>query len=94
MSTIKVATEYDKEELAWYTPKLTLTRNAYLTVKLQKPGKVVIREKNEKGEYPMLPIRRHKAHTDFTFHIYVSPPSATIQVFTSAEPKEIKYAYI
>ncbi len=94
MSTIKVVTEYSEKELAWLTPKLTFTRNIFLTIELAKPGKVVIRQKDERDEYPMLPISRHMQHTDFAFHIYVSPPSATIQIFTSTEPKEIRYAYI
>lgn len=76
------------------TPRLTLQRDIYLMIDLQKPGKVVIRQTCNNGEFPRIPIKRHKDTSRFSFRMRVIPDTVTIQIFTSTEPKEIKYAYI
>lgn len=85
---------YDADELAWVTPILTLQRDIYLKIELKEKGKVVIRQSDDKGNFPRIPIRRHKDTLSFEFRISVIPDTVQIQIFTSTEPKEIKYAYI
>lgn len=89
-----VSTSYSADELAWVSRDVTIPRDIYLMISLNSPGKVVIRQKSSSGEWPMLPIRRHKDTKDFTFRIQVNPPFSTIRIYTSKQPKEIKYAYI
>lgn len=88
------AVTYDPNELAWVTPILTLTRGIFLKIDLKEKGKVVIRQSDSKGVFLRVPIRRHKDTLSFEFRISVIPKSVRIQIFTSTEPKEIKYAYI
>lgn len=85
---------YDANELAWVTPILTLHRDIFLKIDLKEKGKVVIRQSDDKGNFPRIPIRRHKDTLSFEFRISVIPDTVQIQIFTSTEPKEIKYAYI
>lgn len=85
---------YDANELAWVTPILTLHRDIFLKIDLKEKGKVVIRQSDDKGNFPRIPIRRHKDAQSFEFRISVIPDTVQIQIFTSTEPKEIKYAYI
>lgn len=85
---------YDANELAWVTPILTLHRDIFLKIDLKEKGKVVIRQSDDKGNFPRIPIRRHKDTQSFEFRISVIPDTVKIQIFTSTEPKEIKYAYI
>lgn len=89
-----VTATYDANELAWVTPILTLHRDIFLRITLRKKGKVVIRQSDDKGNFPRVPIRRHKDTQSFEFRISVIPDTVQIQIFTSTEPKEIKYAYI
>lgn len=89
-----VTASYDANELAWVTPILTLRRDIFLRITLRKKGKVVIRRSNDKGNFPRIPIRRHKDTQSFEFRISIIPDTVQIQIFTSTEPKEIKYAYI
>ena len=89
-----VSTNYNEEELAWVTPILTLRRDIFLKITLREKGKVVIRQSDDKGNFPRVPIRRHKDTQSFEFRISVIPDTVQIQIFTSTEPKEIKYAYI
>lgn len=89
-----VTATYDANELAWVTPILTLHRDIFLRITLRKKGKVVIRQSDDKGNFPRVPIRRHKDTKSFEFRISVIPDTVQIQIFTSTEPKEIKYAYI
>lgn len=85
---------YDANELAWVTPILTLHRDIFLKIDLKEKGKVVIRQSDDKGNFPRIPIRRHKDTQSFEFRISVIPDTVQIQIFTSTEPKEIKYVYI
>lgn len=85
---------YSKKELAWLSQQITIDRDIYLTIALKKPGKVVIRQKDDRGEFPRVPIRRHTDTRNFSFRMQVALLPSTIQLFTSTEPKEIKYAYI
>ncbi len=94
MSATKILFRYSKQESAWFTPKLTLDRDAHISIELTKPGKVVVRQKDKEENFPMLPIERHKNHRRYSLRFFVPPLTTTIQIFTSTEPKEIKYAYI
>ena len=87
-------TEYDAVERAWKTEVIELRRDVYIIVTLEKPGKVIIRQKLKYGSWPRVPIRRHKDTKEFHFRINVVPERIKIQIFTSTKPKEIKYAYI
>ena len=89
-----VQATYDANELAWVTPILTLHRDIFLKIDLKEKGKVVIRQSDSKGNFPRIPIKRHKDTQSFEFRISVIPDTVQIQIFTSTEPKEIKYAYI
>lgn len=89
-----VTATYDANELAWVTPILTLRRDIFLKITLRKKGKVVIRQSDDKGNFPRIPIRRHKDTQSFESRISIIPDNVQIQIFTSTEPKEIKYAYI
>lgn len=89
-----VSTNYNEEELAWVSPEITLHRDIYLMITLKRPGKLVIRQDNGDGKKPRVPIRAHKNMDKFHIRLRVIPETAKIQIFTSSEPKEIKYAYI
>ena len=89
-----VSTNYSEEELAWVSPEITLHRDIYLMITLKRPGKLVIRQDNGDGKKPRVPIRAHKNMDKFHIRLRVIPETAKIQIFTSSEPKEIKYAYI
>lgn len=89
-----VSTNYSEEELAWISPEITLHRDIYLMITLKRPGKLVIRQDKGDGKKPRVPIRAHKNTDKFHIRMRVIPDTVKIQVFTSSEPKEIKYAYI
>lgn len=89
-----VTATYDTTEQAWVTPVLELKRDIYLMITLKRPGKLVIRQRVADGDNPRVPIRRHKDMTSFKLRLAIIPESVGLQIFTSAEPKEIKYAYI
>lgn len=89
-----VESTYSKEELAWASPEIPLQRDIYLMIKLKHPGKLVIRQDSGNGKKPRVPIRAHKDISEFKLRIRVIPEILKIQIFTSSEPKEIKYAYI
>lgn len=89
-----ISTNYDEEELAWVSPKMTLNQDIFLKITLKEKGKVLIRQFGNNDEQPRIPIKAHKDLDSFEFRISVSHDSSTIQIFTSTEPKEIKYAYI
>lgn len=89
-----VTSTYDTDEQAWITPIITLSRDIYLRIELKSAGKVIIRQSDGKGNFPRMPIKRHKDTTSFEFRISVIPSEAQIQIFISTEPKEIRYAYI
>lgn len=90
----KLESTYSEEEQAWFTPKVLLQRDIYLSISLKTPGKVVIRQETANGEFPRVPIKRHKDCSEFRFRISIIPPSLMIQIFTSTEPKDIMYGYI
>lgn len=89
-----VSTNYSEEELAWISPEITLHRDIYLMITLKRPGKLVIRQDKGDGKKPRVSIRAHKNMDKFHIRLMVIPESINIQIFTSSEPKEIKYAYI
>ena len=89
-----VSTNYNEEELAWVSPEITMHRDIYLMITLQHPGKPITRHDKGDGKQPRAPIRANK-NTDKCYRrMRVVPESVKIQIFTSSEPKEIKYAYI
>lgn len=89
-----VSMNYNEEELAWVSPEITLQRDIYLMIKLKRPGKLLIRQDKGDGKKPRVPIRSHKNTDKFHLRLQVIPETVKIQIFTSSEPKEIKYAYI
>lgn len=89
-----VSTNYNEEELAWVSPEITLHRDIYLMITLKQPGKLIIRQDKGDGKKPRVPIRAHKNTNKFYLRMRVVPETVKIQIFTSSEPKEIKYAYI
>ena len=89
-----VSTNYNEEELAWVSPEITLHRDIYLMITLKHPGKLIIRQDKGDGKKPRAPIRAHKNTNKFHIRMRVVPETVKIQIFTSPEPKEIKYAYI
>jgi hypothetical protein len=89
-----VSTNYNEEELAWVSPEITLHRDIYLMITLKHPGKLIIRQDKGDGKKPRVPIRAHKNADKFYLRMRVIPETVKIQIFTSLEPKEIKYAYI
>lgn len=89
-----VSTNYSEEELAWISPEITLHRDIYLMITLKHPGKLIIRQDKGDGKKPRVPISAHKNTNKFYLRMRVIPETVKIQIFTSSEPKEIKYAYI
>ena len=89
-----VSTNYNEEELAWVSPEITLHRDIYLMITLKHPGKLIIRQDKGDGKKPRVPISSHKNTDKFYLRMRVVPETVKIQIFTSSEPKEIKYAYI
>lgn len=89
-----VSTNYNEEELAWVSPEITLQRDIYLMIKLKRPGKLIIRQDIGYGKKPRAPILAHKNMDKFYLRMRIIPENVKIQIFTSSEPKEIKYAYI
>lgn len=89
-----VSTNYNEEELAWVSPEITLHRDIYLMITLKHPGKLIIRQDKGDGKKPRVPTRAHKNTNKFYLRMRVVPETVKIQIFTSSEPKEIKYAYI
>ena len=89
-----VVSTYSEEERAWITQEIPLQRDIYLMIKLKHPGKLVIRQDIGDGKKPRAPIRAHKNMDKFYIRMRIIPENVKIQIFTSSEPKEIKYAYI
>ena len=89
-----VSTNYNEEELAWVSPEITLHRDIYLMITLKHQGKLIIRQDKGDGKKPRVPIRAHKNTDKFYLRMRVVQETVKIQIFTSSEPKEIKYAYI
>lgn len=90
----KITATYNKDEGAWVTPIITIQRNIYLMVSLKQRGKLIIRQDSGDGAMPRVPISQHKSSLEFNLRMRVIPDTVKIQIFTSTEPKEIKYAYI
>lgn len=91
-----ISTVYRQEEQAWCSEVISLHRDIYLIITLSKAGKVVIRQNSDEddGEWLRVPIKRHKDTSQFCFRMRASSPSMKIRIFTSTQPKEIKYDYI
>lgn len=89
-----IETTYEEEEQAWVSPVITLHRDIYLMIELVKAGRLVIRQDNGTGDMPRVPLKQHKDTKQFRLRMQVNPETVKIQIFTSTEPKEIKYAYI
>lgn len=85
---------YDDTELAWVTPEFLPQRDIYLMVTLNEPGKIVVRQHLPDGTAPRAPVRRHRDTRRFILRIVMMDDNIALQIFTSTEPKEIKYAYI
>lgn len=90
----KLTATYSAEELAWVTPATELKRDVYLIVTLKRPGKLVVRQDAGDGKWTRLPIGKHRDMTLFELRVCVVPTCVKIRIFTSTEPKDIKYAYI
>lgn len=90
----QITTTYSIAESAWVSPEITLSRNIWLTVRLKTSGKLLIRQQDATGAWPRIPLGRQKDGKEFTLRLTVCPAQAKIKIFTSSEPKEIKYAYI
>ncbi len=89
-----LSTTYNADEQAWETQELTLSRNIWLTVTLKEKGKLVIRQQDATGAWPRVPLGRQEDSKEFCLRVTVCPEQTKIKLFTSTEPKEIKYAYI
>ena len=89
-----LSTTYNADEQAWESPEVTLSRNIWLTVSLKEKGKLVIRQQDATGNWPLIPLGRQEDTKDFCLRMTVCPEQVKIKLFTSTEPKEIKYAYI
>lgn len=89
-----ILANYSEEELAWVSPEITLHRDIYLMITLKVPGKIVVRQDVGDGKKPRAPILSHRNAKDFNLRLFVRPKTVKIQIFTSVEPKEIKYANI
>ena len=89
-----VVSTYSEEERAWITQEIPLQRDIYLMIKLKRPGKLIIRQNIGDEKKPRAPIRAHKNMDKFYIRMRIIPENVKIQIFTSSEPKEIKYAYI
>ena len=90
----RLTATYSSEEDAWVTPEVILQRDIYLMITLKKKGKLVIRQETADGKMPRVPLKRHKDTKAFTLRISVIPDTVRVQIYTSTEPEEIKYAYI
>ena len=85
---------YNANEVAWETSELTFDRDIYILINLQKKGKIVIRQLDVDGKWIRSPVKKHPDTRDFQLRLQVSCRPTTIKIFTSTEPKEIKYDYI
>ena len=90
----KVTSIYSQEEQAWVSPELSIHRDIYLVIQLSMAGKLVIRQNCGDGKWVRVPIERHKDTDNFCLRMRVSSPNLKIKIFTSTQPKEIKYGYI
>ncbi len=90
----RITTTYNIKETAWESPEITLSRNVWLTVTLKKPGKLLIRQQDATGEWPRIPLGRLQDSKEYDLRLTVCPEQTKIKIYTSTEPKEIKYAYI
>ena len=89
-----VTSEYNEDELAWVSPKVQLKDNAFLTINLVTPGKLIVRQDVGNGRMPRVPIPKHVDCNEFKLRLKLDVKPTVIQIFTSTQPKEIKYAYI
>lgn len=89
-----LSTTYNADEQAWESQEITLNRNIWLTVMLKEKGKLVIRQQDANGAWPRIPLGRQEDTKEFCLRMTVCPEQVKIKLFTSTEPKEIKYAYI
>ena len=90
----KVTSIYSQEEQAWVSPELSIHRDIYLVIQLSMAGKLVIRQNCGDGKWVRVPIARHKDTDNFCLRMRVSSPNLKIKIYTSTQPKEIKYGYI
>ena len=89
-----VSNAYDESEDAWVSDEISLRRDIYLIVSLSTPGKLLIRQQTNGGDWLRVPLKRHKDSNQFALRISVHPDIVKIKIFTSTQPKEIRYAYI
>lgn len=90
----KVTSTFKEDEQAWVSPEISMHRDIYLVIQLSQAGKVVIRQNSGGSKWERVPIARHKDTDNFCFRLRVSSPNLKIKIFTSTQPKEIKYDYI
>lgn len=90
----KITSTYSQEEQAWVSPEISMHRDIYLVIQLVKAGKLVIRQNCGDDKWVRVPIARHKDTDNFCLRLRVSSPNLKIKIFTSTQPKEIKYGYI
>ena len=91
---MEISTTFSNEEQAWVSGEIPLNRNVYLIIKLSKAGKMVIRQNFGDNKWYRVPIRKHKDTDDFYVRLQVPTSGFKIKIYTSTQPKEIKYAYI
>lgn len=90
----KVEFTWNEEANGWVTPLFELTGNIYLIVTLKEKGMFVVKKSNTKdGPKPKIFISR-KGGTDYECKLYGDSEGKFIQIVTSTEPIEIKYANI
>ena len=90
----KITSTYNQEEQAWVSPEISVHRDIYLIVQLSQAGKLLIRQNCGDGKWLRVPIARHKDTDNFCLRMRVSSANLKIKIFTSTQPKEIKYDYI
>lgn len=90
----KVNSAYNQEEQAWVSPEISMHRDIYLIIQLYQAGKLLVRQNCGDGKWLRVPIARHKDTDNFCLRMRVSSANLKIKIFTSTQPKEIKYDYI
>lgn len=90
----KVTSTYSQEEQAWVSTEISMHCDIYLIVQLSQAGKLLIRQNCGDGKWLRVPIAWHKDTDNFCLRMRVSSANLKIKIFTSTQPKEIKYDYI
>lgn len=91
---IEIPTIYDANELAYVSDWITLEKDIYLLISLKERGKVVIRQDGGDGHTPRTPVKMHQDTKDFELRLRLAHPGIKIRIYTSTEPKSIRYANV